>query len=225
ETAEFRYALLLPSLVRSIISEIGSEAGLAADYWRGGVFVYETGTRSRAVIEEVPDAEGWGGAIRITTQGGQATVLLRSLAELVEHQQQQAGLRPSETTGVPPRLDKERPGVPPDLSADDEAAPVVVQTFAQEPAASPEYFVSYAWKDDTPEGREREEIVDRLCDAAEAKGTRILRDKQVLGLGDRISKFMRRLGGGDRVFVVLSEKYLRSRNCMFELSEVWRNSR
>jgi internalin A len=36
---------------------------------------------------------------------------------------------------------------------------------------------------------------------------------------------MRRIGRGDRVFVVLSDKYLRSPYCMFELSEVWRTGR
>jgi internalin A len=36
---------------------------------------------------------------------------------------------------------------------------------------------------------------------------------------------MRRIGRGDRVFVILSEKYLRSAWCMFELSDVWFQSR
>jgi len=46
-----------------------------------------------------------------------------------------------------------------------------------------------------------------------------------MSFGDSISAFMRRLGAGDRVFVILSEKYLRSPYCMFELSEIWRNCR
>ncbi len=44
-----------------------------------------------------------------------------------------------------------------------------------------------------------------------------------LGLGESISKFMQRLGSGDRVFVILSDKYLKSPYCMYELLEVWRN--
>jgi internalin A len=100
-----------------------------------------------------------------------------------------------------------------------------VLKFGQEPGPKPEYFVSYAWADRTPKGREREAIVDKLCTAAERRGITILRDKKVLGLGDRISKFMIRLGRGDRIFVVLSEKYLKSPYCMFELFEVWRNCR
>lgn len=89
-----------------------------------------------------------------------------------------------------------------------------------------EWYVSYAWGDhETPEGIAREKIVDDLCEAAAASGRTILRDKNEIGLGESISAFMRRLGAGDRIFVVLSDKYLRSPACMFELSEVWRQSR
>jgi hypothetical protein len=77
----------------------------------------------------------------------------------------------------------------------------------------------------TPEGREREAIVDQLCDAAAAGGIRIVRDKTVLRTGDRISQFMYHIGTGGRVFVILSDKYLRSGFCMYELFEICRNSR
>jgi internalin A len=90
----------------------------------------------------------------------------------------------------------------------------------------PEWYVSYAWGDDrTAEGRAREEVVDQLCNAAAARGYSILRDKEVLSLGDSISSFMRRMSTGNRVFVILSDKYLRSPHCMFELSEIWRMCR
>jgi internalin A len=36
---------------------------------------------------------------------------------------------------------------------------------------------------------------------------------------------MKEIGKGDRVFVFLSDKYLKSPFCMFELFEIWRNSR
>ena len=34
-----------------------------------------------------------------------------------------------------------------------------------------------------------------------------------------------RIGRADRVFIVLSDKYLKSPYCMFELFEIWRNNR
>lgn len=87
-------------------------------------------------------------------------------------------------------------------------------------------FVSYAWGDPSSKAaRERDEIVEKLCLEAEAKGIIINRDKQVLRPGDSISFFMKKLGQADRIFVILSDKYLRSSYCMFELSEIWRNAR
>ena len=86
--------------------------------------------------------------------------------------------------------------------------------------------MSYAWGDDKSDlGRAREKSVDDACAAAEERGTPINRDKNALRPGDSIEQFMRRIGEGDRIFVFLSDKYLRSPFCMFELSEVWRNCR
>jgi formylglycine-generating enzyme required for sulfatase activity len=94
------------------------------------------------------------------------------------------------------------------------------------PPTPSQVFVSYAWGDDlTPDGRAREAAVNALCAAAEAHGIAILRDRTALRTGDSIFAFMRRIGAGDRIFVFLSEKYLRSPFCMFELSEIWRTSR
>jgi internalin A len=86
-------------------------------------------------------------------------------------------------------------------------------------------YASYAWGDSTPEGQDRDMKVEGLCRRAEDSGVEIIRDKSALKAGDKISDFMRRLGAGDRIFVILSDKYIRSLYCMTELSEVWRNCR
>ncbi|MCI0736947.1 MAG: hypothetical protein L0Y50_11885, partial [Beijerinckiaceae bacterium] len=90
ESAEFDYALLHPGLMRAIISKVGSEAGLNADYWRGGVFAYEARTGSRALIEE-KQLEGRQGRIKVSTQRGQAALLLERLTALVEEEQRRMG--------------------------------------------------------------------------------------------------------------------------------------
>jgi len=95
--------------------------------------------------------------------------------------------------------------------------------FVVERSAKPRYYVSYAWAD--PTDPEREKIVDQACDEAAKRGTPILRDKTTLTFGDSITRFMKDIGEGDRIFVVLSDKYLKSPFCMFELFEIWRNSR
>lgn len=75
-------------------------------------------------------------------------------------------------------------------------------------------FISYAW------GDEREEIVNQIDQTLQKRGIRIIRDKRDLGYKGSISEFMERIGQGSCVIVVISDKYLRSPNCMFELVEI-----
>ena len=80
--------------------------------------------------------------------------------------------------------------------------------------AKPEIFISYAW------GAPQEAIVDQLYASLQAKGYNIVRDKVNLGYKGNIKAFMERLGAGNAVIIVLSEKYLHSHNCMFEALQI-----
>ena len=75
-------------------------------------------------------------------------------------------------------------------------------------------FISYAW------GGESEEIVNQIDLALQQRDLTIIRDKRELGYKGSISAFMERIGQGNCVIVVISDKYLRSPNCMFELVEI-----
>lgn len=75
-------------------------------------------------------------------------------------------------------------------------------------------FISYAW------GGEREEIVNQIDQVLQKRGLKIIRDKRDLGYKGSITEFMERIGRGNCVIVVISDKYLRSPNCMFELMEI-----
>lgn len=85
----------------------------------------------------------------------------------------------------------------------------------------PEYeqavFISYAW------GGEREDIVNQIDETLQKRGVRIVRDKRALGYRGSIKEFMERIGQGNCVILVISDKYLRSPNCMFELVETAEN--
>jgi internalin A len=216
ESAVYAYDLLHPGMIRSIISRIGSQAGVSALYWRDGLCVYESSTAAHALIEQETD-EGWAGRIILRARGGRAAELLSRLRELVEEEQRRIGLTPRESPAAD-RADSMH--VDTDREDDHDARSL---TFSPEPRKKPRYYVSYAWKDTANPHRERE--VDRLCAEADARGTPIIRDKTAMTFGDRISKFMTALAQGDRVFVFLSDKYLKSEFCMFELFETWRNCR
>jgi hypothetical protein len=82
------------------------------------------------------------------------------------------------------------------------------------PAPAPTVFVSYAWTD------ESSALVDRLQSALQEHGIRLLRDREEVRYKDSIRNFMHDIGKGKAVVVVMSEKYLKSKNCMFEMLEI-----
>jgi len=95
-----------------------------------------------------------------------------------------------------------------------EFAPSATKTPVSTPPPSPEVFVSYAW------GAESSAIVDKLQEAFGGKGIHLLRDREEARYRDSIREFMHRIGQGKCIVVVISEKYLKSENCMFELLEI-----
>lgn len=81
-------------------------------------------------------------------------------------------------------------------------------------------FISYAWGEETSE---REAIVNQIDKSLQKRGLKIIRDKRDLGYKGSIRKFMERIGEGDSIIVVISDKYLRSKNCMYELVQISKN--
>ena len=107
-------------------------------------------------------------------------------------------------------------------------APAQAEPPAETPAVSsssdtaiqPEQqlFVSYAWKG------ESETLVDKIYETFKNKNITLIRDKQNLGYRGRIKAFMEQIGRGKAVIVVISDKYLKSPNCMFELIQIAKNN-
>ena len=91
-----------------------------------------------------------------------------------------------------------------------------LEPATQAAAGAQEVFVSYAWT------AESSAIVDRLDAALKEHGIRLRRDREEVRYKDSIREFMRRIGQGRCVVIVISEKYLKSENCMFELLEIAR---
>ncbi len=210
--ATLTYELLPPGLMRSLISRIGEKAGLAADYWRDGFYFYDRATGARALVEQ-RYTKDWAGEIHIQTQRGQAQALLERMLAFIDDRHVAIGARPSGRTVASRREEASEP------------AKKAAIMPAPEPSGKKEYYVSYAWNDDKPHSPEREAFVDKLCTEAEKQDITIIRDKTAMRYGERISKFMGRIAHGDRIFIVLSDKYLKSAYCMHELFDVWRNCR
>ena len=78
-------------------------------------------------------------------------------------------------------------------------------------------YISYNW-----EGHSSH-IVDFLCFVFENKGIPYLRDKNDCNYLDNIKEFMNAIRVGKTVIVVFSRPYLKSKNCMYELSGIMKD--
>lgn len=205
--AAFAYPFLSPAITRSVLSNLGGLAGPTALYWRYGLCLNDKETRAAAIIEEIPDTEGYGGRIRIQTKGEGAPALSARLVARLKRLDERSGwsgrlLETPAAGGVDPDPERIQPATPPPVS------PV-----------EPEVYVSYAW------ARERQEpLVEALCEGLEKQGLHIRRDSTDLQPGDRISHYMEHLSAGRCVVVVLSQAYLRSESCMTELYRLYTNT-
>ncbi len=87
------------------------------------------------------------------------------------------------------------------------------------PDSEPRVFLSYAW------GGESEAICDRIDAVLAEKGVRLTRDKRDLEFKGSIRDFMRSIGEGQAVIVIISDRYLKSKYCMIELLEIFRQGK
>jgi internalin A len=93
------------------------------------------------------------------------------------------------------------------------------KTANSRPAPNPvpvkkEVYISYAW------GGESEAITNQIDAAFQCQDITLIRDKSELGYKGNIKAFMEQIGRGKAVIVMISDKYLKSENCMFELVEI-----
>jgi len=87
-------------------------------------------------------------------------------------------------------------------------------------------YFSYAWSDGSESAEHSlESIVNNLYESIKADNINVIIDKIDLGYKESISEFMQEIGRADFIVVALSDKYLKSPNCMFELYEIFRNSK
>jgi len=78
-------------------------------------------------------------------------------------------------------------------------------------------YISYAHKGNG------KGFTDSLDNAFQAKGVSIVRDIKAVKYRESFKHYMKELGAGDYIIVVVDKCYLESHNCMFELMEVYKN--
>ncbi|MCG8577901.1 MAG: toll/interleukin-1 receptor domain-containing protein [Flavobacteriales bacterium] len=80
---------------------------------------------------------------------------------------------------------------------------------------SQEIFISYSHANKS----EAELIEQAFLD----RGVKLIRDEREMEYRDDIPDFMRRVGNGAHVILLISDQYLKSRNCLFEVNELLKN--
>jgi internalin A len=213
------YERLPPAMMGSLISKIGAEAGLAAEYWDEGFCFYDEITGSKALVERRWNGTLAGSDIHVQTQRGQARALLERILEFIRECGAALGVQPERCDGAA-CVNGDEPG------KGEGAAPKLKP--AHESRSRPGYYISYAWGEAAAEDRKREAVIDKLCAEAEARGVEIVSARGATGYGDRIAKFLAStsaagIGRGDRIVIVLTDPYLKSVRCMTELFETWRS--
>jgi len=83
---------------------------------------------------------------------------------------------------------------------------------------TPEIYISYAWTD------ESEDILKTLCTALEEKKIRYFVDKKNVEYRGNIRKFEERLGNGGYIILIVSDKFLKSKDCMYEVLQIMEKS-
>lgn len=99
------------------------------------------------------------------------------------------------------------------------------KTVKEQVPITPTIYFSYAWGDEQETGESREQIVHDLYLSLKDDGYPVMRDKEDVDYRDLISDFMKQIGKGDCIVVAISDKYLKSEYCMFEMYEIYRNSK
>lgn len=78
-----------------------------------------------------------------------------------------------------------------------------------------EIFISYCW--------DNKDIADLIDDDFKKLGYVLTRDERDIKYKDSIKEFMQQIGKHDFVIMLISDSYLKSENCMYEVMEVMRD--
>ena len=247
-TLRLEYRFFHPAVIRVLMSRIGWQAGDLAEYWKYGLWLKDGQRDTQLLVQfedtSTDDAPG-AGALELKAQGRDPLGLLREIRKAIPRRW--IGGDPEElltldgTTVARSSLDtvidegrvldlrrklvsaaafaaffEDREFDPGEARAVDiDPQPLTAREKQRE------VFISYAWGEETPEGKTRSQAVDALTSALAEDGFLPVRDRDQIRPGERISAFIRRLTRADLIVAVISDEYLRSPYCMYEIYGLW----
>lgn len=251
-TLRLKYRFFHLAIIRGLMSQIGWQAGELAEYWKYGLWLKDSqrDTQLLVQLEDTSTVEAPGsGALVLKAQGHEPLGLLREIRNSIPLRW--IGEQPEElltldgftvardelSHAINGRLldFQKRPVSAAAFSAffeDRDASTCEIRKMIDihpqrpDPIDKPqkEVFISYAWGDETVEGRLRSQVVDALYSALGEAGFLPVRDRDQIRPGEPISAFLRRLTRADLIVAVISDRYLRSFYCMTEIHGLWQRS-
>lgn len=87
----------------------------------------------------------------------------------------------------------------------------------EEQMKTSEVYISYAW------GEESEDVANKICTSLEVACIKYHRDKKDLHYKGNIRDFEERIGRGNNIILVISDDYLKSKDCMYEIYKIKEN--
>src|SRR5688572_24502462 len=82
-----------------------------------------------------------------------------------------------------------------------------------------EVFISYAWATATKGKKDPKRIVDDIAKSL-SKDFKVLIDKKDVKYKGNIKHFEERLSKGTKIVLVISDRFLRSKHCMYEVLKI-----
>lgn len=80
-----------------------------------------------------------------------------------------------------------------------------------------EIYISYAWTN------ESEEVLKNLCEVLDDNSIKYFVDKKDIDYKGNIREFEEKLGKGNYIILIISDKFLKSKDCMYEILQINQN--
>ncbi len=228
-----QYPFLHPGRMHQIQCHLGVRYGRSAIYWKGGMFVQSKKSDACILIEAVKADDSNAGTVYFHAKGSDRESFARQMVRNagIGNRDNSVQWSFSNDGSLYDPFDPHelfQSILSPSVLVEESQPVLEHETFDSEPKLTDirkchEIFVSYCWSDDESVEDVDQGLVTSLCRILDNHGYVVVRDKEKCGYKASLSEFMDELGRSRAVIVIISESYLRSVNCMHELSLIYIN--
>ena len=209
----FKFVFFHRGLLHRLFSNLNNLSDSEPHYWRSGCLFWHPNGGGYVKLDLKP------------AKNGSATLSLQCKgdhpAKFIHYfKQQVAELAPEKNYKIEESDELEDPSDS-NVPEEEEQKEVIL---ANAPNKQPEAFISYAWGDDTALGRRRNQAVDTLEEKLKNQGYIVHRDSLEIKNRSLISNYIEKLTKAPLIFLIISDKYLRSEYCMYELLRIYQTS-